>query len=240
MKRKKWLYIILIIVLVVPILFFYNAFNGNPVSKYTSKKSLKSFLAEKYPDQQYHIRDQFYNFKIGGYTFEVVQIGDEQQTEYEFEVTGFFKPTVKYDGIYYANLDIPLMEKLSEEAAFELASVLTEKVPKIVDIYVQLEILQGRYEVKTNWTKDLTLEKPMYIHLIMDVTNMNKEEVLAAVVTIQHTLNLENYAYDRVSFNGNIFGTNIDGKDDGGYVKYAIGFNDHSNIALSDIEELKQ
>ena len=65
--------------------------------------------------------NNIYNFKIGGYTSWVVQIGDQQQTEYEFEVTGFFKPTVTHDGIYYGNLDIPLIEKLSDEAAVEIS-----------------------------------------------------------------------------------------------------------------------
>ncbi|MBS4204581.1 DUF3139 domain-containing protein [Lederbergia citrea] len=232
MKRKKWLYIVLLIVLVVPILLFYQAFNGNPVTKYASKKALKSFLAEKYSDHEYRINNEFYNFKIGGYTYQVVQIGDEQQAKYEFEVTGFLKPTVTYDGIYYANLDTPLMEKLSEEAAAELTSVLAEKIPEIKDMYVQIEILKGKYAADTEWKKDLKLEKPMYINLTVDVTNMSKGGILATVQTIQQTLQSENYEYDRVSFNGNIMDQTIDG-----YVKYAIGFDTNTKIKLKDIEE---
>ena len=81
MKIKKWIYVILLILLIVPILFLYQAYNGNPVTKYFSKAALKSFLAETYPDHEYHIRNDFYNFKIGGYTYEVVQIGDSEQTK---------------------------------------------------------------------------------------------------------------------------------------------------------------
>ena len=240
MDKKKWLYICLLIVLIVPILFFYQAFNGNPVTKYFSKAALKSFLAETYPENEYYIREQYYNFKIGGYTSKVVQIGDEQQTEYEFEVTGLLNPTVTLDGIYYGNLDIPLIERLSEEAEDEITSELTGNVPEITDIYVQIEVLKGKYESDTVWKREMQLEKPIRIILTLDVTNMTKEEVLKKVKTIQQTLQEENYVYEEVSFNGNMFGKSMDGKDNRGYLKYAVGFDKDTNITLDDIEVYEQ
>ncbi|MEK3888685.1 YfjL-like protein [Bacillus sp. FSL K6-3431] len=240
MKKKKWLYTILLIILIVPILFFYQAFNGNPVSKIAAKNSLQGYLTRQYPHKEYRMLNQFYDFKIGGYTFEVVQIGDEQQEKYEFQVTGFFKPTITFDGIYYANLDEPLMEKLSREAVDELKSVFHDNGIQIVDMYVQLEISQGKYTGNTIWSKGLQLEKPMYIHLTIDVTNMNKKDVLAAVKSIQQTLDSENYQYSRVSFNGNIIDKSTIGKNYNGYVKYHIGFDKGANIELSDIETEKQ
>ena len=240
MNKRKWLYIILIVVLIVPILFFYQAFNGNPVTKYFSKAALKSFLAETYPEHEYHIREQFYNFKIGGYTSWVVQIGDQQQTEYEFEVTGFLKPTVTHDGIYYGNLDIPLIEKLADEAAVEISSLLAKHVPKITDIYVRVEVLKGKYEADTVWNKEMKLEKPIGISLTLDVTNLNKDEVLEVAKTIQQTLHEENYKYSEVSFNGNMFDKYMDGKENRGYLKYAFGFDKDTNISLIDIEVFEQ
>ncbi|CAM4183068.1 YfjL-like protein [Lederbergia lenta] len=240
MKKKKWLYIGLLIILIVPILFFYQAFNGDPVSKIVAKKTLQSYLTEHYPEQEYRILDQFYNFKISGYTFDVIEIGDEQQTEYEFWVAGFFRPKVTYDGIYYANLDEPLMERISNEASADLTTVLNEAGIKTVNIDVQLEILQGKYDKGIEWSNELEFENPMYIHLIIDATNMNKEEMLVAVRTIQQTLDSKNFSYSRISVNGNIIDTSTIGKDDSGYVKYYIGFDKGNDIQLSDIKIEKQ
>ena len=89
--KKKVIYILLIIILVVPILFFYNAFNGNPVWKSVSTIALKNYLKETYPQDEFRVNDGFYNFKISGYTYEVLKIGEDGQ-EYEFGVTKFFKP----------------------------------------------------------------------------------------------------------------------------------------------------
>ncbi|MBO1003960.1 YfjL-like protein [Pseudogracilibacillus auburnensis] len=235
--KKKWLYIIGIIVLVVPVLFFYHAFNGNPVWKAVSTNALKNYLKDTYPQDEFRIHDGFYNFKISGYTYEVIKIGEDGQG-YEFEVTRFFKPTVSYDGIYYANLDLPLMEKLQDEAANEISDALN--MDSIVNIGVQIEVLQGTYDADTQWSKDLQLEKPIYIHLTMDVTNMSKEEVFTAVQSIKQKLDSAGYQYDRVSFNGNMFDGKFGDKDEFGYLKYAVGFDQDSNITIKNIEEYNQ
>jgi len=239
MTTKKWIYLILIIILVVPILFFYNAFNGNPAWKYFSERSLKSYLKDTYPGQEFVIRDGHYNFKFSEYSFTVRKIGDESQKDYELNVAGFWKPAVRYDGIYYDNLDQPLIEKLEREAVAEFKELMKDRV-KIVDMGVQIEVLQGTYSSDKKWSKDLKLEKPFHIHLIVDVTNMSKEDVLESVRSIQQTLNSEHYAYSGVSFNGNLFDNEMISKDDFGYLKYSVGFDKDSNIKLSDIEEYNQ
>lgn len=239
MTMKKWIYLILIIILVVPILFFYNAFNGNPAWKYFSERSLKQYLEEKYPRDEFVIRDAIYNFKVSGYSYTIRKVGDEQQKDYEFTVTGFWKPTVTYDGIYYDNLDLPLMEKLEKEAVAEITELLKDQV-KIVDLSIQIEVLQGTYSSDTHWNKDLKLEEPIYIHMIADATNMSKEDVLKAVQAIQQTLNSKHYSYDGVSFNGNLFDNEMIQKDNHGYVKYSVSFDNDSKIKLSDIEEYNQ
>lgn len=235
--KKKWIYIILIIVLVVPILFFYNAFNGNPLWKAVSTHTLKSYLKETYSQNEFNIRDGFYNFKIGGYTYEVLKIGEEGQA-YEFNVTHFLKPSVSYDGIYYENLDVPLMEKLEAEAEEELNNMLA--MDNIIDIGVQIEVLQGDYDENTNWSKDMKLEKPIYIHITTDVTNQTKENVLSDVLSLKQKLDSAGYDYDRVSFNGNLFDKSMFDKDGVGYVKYAVGFEKDTTITLKSMEEYNQ
>ena len=83
------------------------------------------------------------------------------------------------------------MEKLAGEAANEMSDVLN--MDNIVNIDVQIEVLQGTYDSETHWSKDLKLEKPLYIHLTMDVANMNKEDVLSAVLSIKQKLDSAGY-----------------------------------------------
>lgn len=241
MTIKKSIYLILILVLVGTILFFYNAFNGNPAWKFFSNQAVEDYLTDTYPGEEYVVRDRFYNFKIGGYSYTVVKAGDEDQKKHEFNVTGFWKPTVTYDGIYYDNLDLPLIEKLETEASKEITDLLEDRVGKVVAVDPQIEVLQGTYSPDTKWSKDLKLEKPISLHLIMDVTNMDKNDVLQAVRSVQKTLNSEQYSYGGVSFNGNLFDNDETGaKDQFGYVKYFVGFDQDTNIKLSDIEEYNQ
>lgn len=236
MKRKRnWVYILLIIILVVPILVFYNAFNGNPISKMAAKSSLENYLKETYPDQDFHIDDGSYNFKISGYSFYVNKTGTEDQKKYNFDVTGFFQPSVTYDEIYYENLDRPLIEKLSDEASEEIRDVLKD-IENIVEISVHIEVLKGTYAPTTEWSKGLKLEKPIQIEILMDAKDMSKEQLLEAAKSMQSALNAESYEYDRVNINANLF----DGNDDRGYVKYGLAFESTDTLSLKDIKEFNQ
>ena len=72
MKKKKWIYILLIIILTTPMLFIYNELNGNPLTKQLSKSTLKSYLTETYPDDKFGISEPFYNFKYPGYDYTAI------------------------------------------------------------------------------------------------------------------------------------------------------------------------
>ena len=237
-KKRKWIYVSLIIILVLPILFFYNAFNGNPVSKWAAASVLNNYLQETYPNQEFNVDNGFYNFKIGGYSFDVNKIGSEDQHQYELNVTGLFKPKVTYDEIYYANLDQPLIEKWQEEAAIELDEIFQD-IKGIVHINIQLEVQKGSYSLDTNWNKDLQLEKPIYIDILMDASQLPKKELLVAEMKkMQSDLKSAGYTYDTVNINANLF--DKDSKDDQGYLKYASFFTADQKISLRDIEEYNQ
>ncbi|HEY4554524.1 MAG TPA: hypothetical protein VIG80_15130 [Bacillaceae bacterium] len=240
-KKKKWVLSLFLAFLVAGILFLYNAMNGNPASKFFSKTALKTYLAETYPDKEFTIRNGFYNFKDSGYSFDVIQIGDEQQKEYEFTVNGFFKPEVRYDGIYYASLDTPLIEKLEQEAEAEMFARLADKESNLANVDVQLEVLEGTYGSDTKWNKHLKLEKPMYVHIVVDAGGMDKKEMLESAVAIQQAMNDEGYIYGRATINGNNMeeAEEMD-QDHFGYVKYSVSFTKNDKIKESQIEVLEE
>ena len=66
-KTLKGIGIALSVVLVAVILFFVNAFSGNPVSKALATSTAKKHLAETYAGTDYYIDEVRYNFKDGDY-----------------------------------------------------------------------------------------------------------------------------------------------------------------------------
>ncbi|MEK5441267.1 MULTISPECIES: YfjL-like protein [unclassified Fredinandcohnia] len=243
MKKRKVIYGVIIGVLVVFVLFIYNAFNGNPVSKFYSTKVLEHYLEETYPERDFRMEEVFYNFKFSTYDFKVIEIGNaspngNEPKTYEFTVRGFLKPYVNLDTIYIENLDEPLMEKLSGEAQSEITDLLMQSVPAVKGIGVSLEVLKGKYNSNTNWNKDMELERPISLHIVLDSTNSTVEDVFNEAEVIQKMLNENEYTYESVTINGNI----IDNpnaeyvKDDTGYVKYSVSFEKDTEINVQNIE----
>ncbi len=232
MNKRKWLYIVVIFIIIVPLLFFYQAFNGNPLSKLASTVTLKNYLEKEYPEKEFRVEEGFYNFKISGYQFNVVQIGTEE--EYEFEVTGTFKPTVWTDGIYYANLDEPLIEKFGEQASEEISNLIIKDIPELLKVTVQLEVLKGSYDDSTTWDKNLKIEKPMYIHITTDAKGKTKEDILKSMNKIQKLLNMNGYTYESATINANVI--EKDFKEETGYVKFHGSWEPEDKIKLNAIQ----
>ncbi|THE14160.1 hypothetical protein E1I69_04935 [Bacillus timonensis] len=246
MKKRKILYSILLGLLVLFVLYIYNEFNGNPVSKLYSTKILENYLEETYPDREFRVEEGFYNFKFSSYDFNVIEIGATAPNEngpktYEFNVRGLLKPYVILDSIYTENLDEPLMEKLSAEAQTEIMEILMQSVPTVKGIGVSLEVQKGNYDSNTTWNKDMKLEKPISMHIVLDSTQSTKEDVLTDAQVIQEVLNDNHYSYADVTINGNIIDdSNAEYiKDDTGYVKYYVSFEKETDIELKDIEVIE-
>ncbi|MEH7237142.1 DUF3139 domain-containing protein [Bacillus sp. JJ1562] len=245
MKKRKVIYSIILGVLILFVLFIYNEFNGNPASKFYATKVLENYLEETYPEREFRIEEGFYNFKFKTYDFNVIEIGgvsaENGPNKHEFNVRGFLKPNVILDSIYTENLDEPLMEKLSAEAQTEITALLKQSVQTVKGMVVALEVQKGHYDSNTTWNKDMELEKPFGMHIVLDSTKSTKEDVLTESQVIQKVLNENNYSYEYVTINGNIIDdSNAEyAKDDNGYVKYYVSFERDTDLVLKDIEVLE-
>ncbi|KAA6447860.1 hypothetical protein FZC77_18255 [Bacillus swezeyi] len=241
MMKKKLLYSVLILLLVSFVLAAYNAFNGNPVSKQLSKKALEHYLADRYPEKNLRIDEGIYNFKFAEYTFEVTDIGDRERSDpYLFSLKGFVKPEVSADRIYEENLNGPLMERLGSEAGKEIKTFLSKSINSVAGVDVYLEVLKGKIEDDVKWEKNINLEGPMQIHILLDAANADRESVYNTSKKIQRLLNKEGYDYEYVSINANIFHGEDVKDEDIGYVKYSTSFEKHTDIKLRDAEEENQ
>ena len=202
---------------------------------------MNQYLERTYPQDEFVIQKNFYNFKDSGYNFAITKVGQEQQTEYEFVVTGLLGSNIHIDGIYYANQDEKLIEKLVKEANEELKNSLKEKVPEVLEVNVQMEVLKGKYPATTSWTKEFTPEVPMYIYIAIDAREFSKESFFKVSKNIQKKLNQEEYRYDHVTINGNIIDSSFqeENGEKNWIVEYASFFEKDSKLQFSDVEQVE-
>lgn len=246
MKKRKIVFSVLALLLIGFVLFVYNEFNGNPISKYFATQKLESYLKETYPKKEFRVDPGSYNFKDKVFPYNVIEIGSTNSDnsgpkEYRFEMRGFIKPTVQMDGIYTENLDQDLMAKIGKEAGGEIKTLLSQELKTIISVDVYVEFLKGTFPVDSHWNKSMKFEKPVWMHIYLDATNATKEQVFEDVLKLQATLNKHGYEYDSVNINANVIGDpKLSGKDDIGYVKFATSFKKNEVLKLKDVKEFNQ
>ncbi|GKS12146.1 hypothetical protein YDYSY3_31460 [Paenibacillus chitinolyticus] len=243
-KKKKGMYIAMLVLLGLLGLLvgsLYNSLNGNPLSKWLAQRELQHFLAERYPEKRLRIEKGFYNFKFKNYEYRVKEIGADadkgEAPEYEFSVGGWI-PKVRVDGIRSANLDMPLMERLSGEAAAELQTAFARRVPEVREVTVQLEVVKGQLAENAAWTPSLKLDEPLYIHVVTDAAGASKQQVAEAAGEIAAVLDAGGYDYGHVTINANVMDDKAE-KHKNTYVKYVARFDKGGGkVSAKDVEEV--
>lgn len=237
MSKLKLIFVVLLVVLIGFVFFLYNTFNGNPVSKMISKKVLENYLEETYPDQEFRINEGYYNFKSSNYDYEVIEMGAADKEgnvmEYEFYISGFFKPTVSWDGIYYENLDEQLASRLSEEAQQEISQLLSPKIDTLYLVDIGIEVLEGTFEDDIKWSQELPLDKPIEIFIQFDSSEQTKEDFFSAAKKAKSLIDKQQYKYKFVVFNGS--GFEKQGVDE--YLKYYLRVEPDEVVKMKAIEE---
>ncbi len=257
MKKKKIIYILLLIVLASFILTVYNAFNGNPISNAIGKKLVINYLQDIYPDEEFRVENGFYDFKFNEYSYDVIKIGEDpyaiiestadpielekfsQGLNYYITVKGTFKPKIRYDAIRYARLDEKLSSKLSEEASWEILNTLKKQITNLKAVEANVEVLKFSMNENTSWSKDLKLDEPISLHIVTDATTQTADEALDDGIKIQQFLKANGYSYTNVNINGNAFDKDLGAKDEYGYVKYAYSFTPDTSLSVKDIDTFK-
>lgn len=230
--RKKVLTLALSVLLVMGVFAIYDAFNGNPVNKWLAEQKLKSYLAEKYPEQELRIGDGVYNFKFSTYEFQVTAIGqvgeDGRAATYRFALNSWF-PRVVSDGLYQDSLDEELMERLGAEAAAELSALLQPEVPALRDVGVYVAVQEGELPEDTPWSKDLPEADGMQIDIVLDAAGLDEDSVRETARRIQAILDGAGYPYGGVLINANDF-SEVKGKELGP-LKFAAAFRRGEELA---------
>ena len=86
-KYLKWIVDIVIATLIVVLLYFGNAFFGNPLSEYLITGGAENYIEENFQDSDYFVEEVKYDFKTGNY---YVQITSPTSADSKFTLYGDF------------------------------------------------------------------------------------------------------------------------------------------------------
>lgn len=189
-NKKKIVFKIVGIGLILVVLFFANAFWGNPISKALANKSSKEYIEQNYNNLNLEKEKVFYSFKDGNYHV-FVQSKDSIDTNFDIQIDSFGNVIRdSYSSIDFntwRRLDLETREKVSPIFSSQLdydienlrvglsGNSMDEnlKLDMRLDIYnppIPYEIYVGIY------TDDLTYEKIGQIALDIEEI-MNKEKI---------------------------------------------------------------
>lgn len=98
-KFTKWLCIVLIIAVLAVVLFFVNAFFGNPISKNIARINASRYLEDNFGDSHYRISNVGHDIKTGGYYAFV-----DSPTSRDSYFTIFFDEWGRYYGDTYEDV----------------------------------------------------------------------------------------------------------------------------------------
>ncbi|MGM9986041.1 MAG: hypothetical protein ACI35O_02325 [Bacillaceae bacterium] len=222
---KRWLYIGVLVVVVGFVLFIYDAFNGNPISKYAAKKQVETYLEETYSDKEFVIKDVFYDFKFGQYNFRVTPIGEEET--YIIAVRPFMNKDI--DDMYESSLiDETLSERLSQEGEKELTAYVKKVYPEVELVSPYISVKKGELASDMTFSKEVLEKFGGHIELATNASKQTEQQFLEMIRSIKQLLDDSDYTYTDVNVNGR-----VDVKDaakDGGMVIYGTGFDKQTKL----------
>lgn len=200
-KKKKIIFSVILVVLVFGILFIYNAFNGNPVSKAIERKKFQTYIEKTYPGTDFKIDKMYFDFKFANYGAKVVS--DEKG--YEFNIVRL------YDGrIYDEYKDMPMLidyeitKKFRDKIAYDIMNGLKDKLnlsdeearyqenKSSLDVFIDVE--QGKYRDKSiEYSNDLDDKFAIGLSIPMQDEKDYKEKLCENMQIIRDFALKQNY-----------------------------------------------
>lgn len=146
-KTTKILFALLGLTLIGILVFFYTAFNGNPIRVYLTRGQVKNYLESTYPGVEFTEITSFYNFK---------------SNDYDGRALAHTEPPIKVyvnqyrKGIFTDNL---VEAKIEAQAIAETQPLIAAMFPdKEVSVMLKFDNETLGYPITTNFSKDLPLE----------------------------------------------------------------------------------
>lgn len=236
---KKKLALVFAVLITGFVLFGYNEFNGNFISKQIAKSTLKDHLDEQYHTLRYDLGKGKYNFKFSVYTFDVILSEGTNYATYTFEVGPKYIPTtIQAAMIHYDSMDEEKTYAWRDEGSAYVKALLAD-VP-IGDVSYSVDV--PKEFAHTAWSPNvpvpiaptISIQFPLY-------KGETKEQFIEQIQAIQTALNADGIRYDSVFAYMDQKFDNRDGHKEG-YApiyyetKYRIQFEKDSSITTAAIQ----
>lgn len=207
-KMKKQIFktisVVLVIVIISIILFFTNAFFGNPISKMLATNSINKYVNEKYGDLDLELEKTFYNFKSNDYNARAVSktsidthfmiradyFGNIKGDDYE-NVTGKFNTWIRVNDSY-RDLVKPLTDKYGKDtiAYGEIEIDLDSNNMDVLEIDMKVDIKSlaikyGKLVICLPMNYGEVNEETMAKNLLEIKSDFDKAEVPFAYIDFQ-------------------------------------------------------
>ena len=188
MKKKKWLYVVGIVVIIVPVLYLYISFNSTFVSKWKAKQVALDYLNEVYDEGAYWYEKTNYSFKDKSYYVRYFAYGPIGEYSATVEVgNGLWPSKVLYTHINDDPENFYLDERINDQTRRQLL-ILLEDYPILDAQYASTSPSTLGYTLETFSLYEKTPFKPNIL-IYLTKENRSKEGAKAIVQDIQKTLN---------------------------------------------------
>ncbi len=161
---KKAVLLIILVLIIGGIGFIVNAFKGNPISKYLAKNEYKKYVQETYPDTDFEVNKEMYDFKNGKYNAQV----SSKDKKLKFRLDKRYDDVIKDEYRDSAKLmDYTVGRRFKDEIINETMKEITEvnNINCVKDIFVEMSFPQDKYDEDTKFTKDLNEKFKIQINL---------------------------------------------------------------------------
>ncbi len=188
MKKKKWLYVVGIVVIIVPVLYLYISFNSTFISKWKAKQVALDYLNEVYDEGAYWYEKTNYTFKDNSYYVRYTANGPIKEYSATVEVGhGLWPSKVLYTQINDDSPNEELDIQMNDQTRTELLTLL-EDYPILDAQYAATSPSTLGYTLETFSLYEKTPFKPNIL-IYLTKENRTKEEAKAIVQDIQKTFN---------------------------------------------------
>ncbi len=194
MNKKKWLYVVGIIVIIIPVLYLYISFNSTFISKWKAKQVALDYLNEVYDEGAYWYDSTNYTFNDNSYYVRYTANGPLGEYSATVEVgNGLWPSKILYTHI---NDDSPNEEidvQINDKTRTVLLTLL-EDYPILDASYASASPSTLGYTLETFSLYEKTPFKPNIL-IYLTKENRSKEEAKAIVQNIQQAFNEANVHY---------------------------------------------
>ena len=188
MRKKKWIYVLGIVVIIVPVLFLYVSFNSNFISKWKAKQVALDYLNEVYDEDAYWYVKTNYTFKDKSYYVHYAANGPIGEYSATIEVgNGLWPSKVLYTHINDDSPNEQLDSQINDQMRMGLLTLL-EDYPILVAQYSSPSPTTLGYTLETYSLYEKTPFKPNIL-ITLTKENRSKEEAKEIVQNIQKTFN---------------------------------------------------